>query len=94
MWRRGSDVNLRGGWFITGVFGRLLPPTWRLLKAGRRLTRTERSAPADGDETDEKGSCQQNDANDQPQSCRIHRLILGEDGPAPPLSDRGWTRSS
>ena len=69
-------------------------PRGALFDAGRRFTRAQRSAAADGEEADEKGSHQQNDANDQPQSCRIHRLILGEDGPVARLSDRGWTRSA
>jgi hypothetical protein len=62
----GSEVNLSGGGLITGVLGRLLPSTWCLLDAGRRLASAKRSAPAHGEEADEKRSPQQNDANDQP----------------------------
>ena len=92
--RLGSDVNLGGGGLITGVLGRLLPSPRCLFDAGRRFACAKRSASAHGEEPDEEGSPQQNDANDQPQSCRIHRLILGEDGPVARLSDRGWTRSA
>jgi hypothetical protein len=52
---------------------------WRGLNARRLFTGTQRSTPADGEETDETDNQQQNDANDQPESCRIHRLILGEE---------------
>ena len=63
-------------------------PGWGL------LTGAQRSASANGDEADEHGGHQQNGAGDQPQSCRIHRHILGEDGRNPGVSDRGWTRSA
>jgi hypothetical protein len=78
--------------FVSGILGRLFPTTWCWLDAWGSFTRTEHSTAADGEEADKGDGRQQNHADDHPQSCRIHRLILGEESRTACLSDREWTR--
>jgi hypothetical protein len=67
------------GGLVPCIFGRLFPSTWRWLYARRSFAGAECSAPTADKEADKSGHDQHNDADDHPQSCRIHRLILGEE---------------